>query len=126
MPGMTVCPLKSIVLAPCGTVTLDVAPTAAIFPSRIRIVWLGLGAAPVPSMTVAFVSATTGSLTVTKSRVVFDNALTDCAAAGDASTDKVKTARTRRMKAPVGVCRDSFDAETHHHSAREVFGDVTV
>src|SRR5438067_4060735 len=79
MPGITVWPLRSIVRAPCGTVTLDAAPTAAIFPFWITIVWFARGGAPVPSTIVTFVSATTGSLTVTNSRVVGDIEDTDCA-----------------------------------------------
>ena len=66
---MTVLPARSIVRAPAGTLTLEAAPTSAMRPFWMTTVWLGFGAAPVPSMTVTFVSATTGSLTLTYWRV---------------------------------------------------------
>jgi len=65
IPGITVFPARSIVRAPAGTVTEAAGPTAAIFSPRITIVCPSFTGAPVPSMTRAFVSATTGSLTVT-------------------------------------------------------------
>ena len=54
-------PARSIVRAPAGAFTLDAGPTSVIRPFWMTMVWLGFGAAPVPSMRVTFVSATTGS-----------------------------------------------------------------
>src|SRR5207253_472723 len=118
-------PARSMVRAPAGTATLLALPTAASFPSRMTIVWLALGPAPVPSMIVAFVSATTGSLTLTKSRVVFDIDATGCADTLPARTDNTITATVFRMCSPV-VFVPLLDGEAHHHSRREMLGDVTV
>ena len=68
IPGMTVCPARSITRAPSGARTDADGPTAAIRPSRMTIVWLRLGADPVPSITVTLVNATTGSATDTNCR----------------------------------------------------------
>ena len=62
---MTVWPLASTTRAPSGARTLDDGPTSAMRPLRMTMVWAARGAAPVPSMTVALVTTTTGSATAT-------------------------------------------------------------
>jgi hypothetical protein len=68
MPGMTVCPVRSMTRAPVGRLTRSPAPTAAIRPSRSTTVTPRCAGRPVPSMSVTFVNATTGSAIVTNSR----------------------------------------------------------
>src|SRR5688572_6506913 len=78
MPGMTVCPARSITCAPCGGRTDDDGPTAAILSPWMTIVWFSAGAAPVPSTTRTFVRATTGASTLTKRRVFWERAGRAC------------------------------------------------
>ena len=57
MPGMIVLPDMSIRVAPAGILTAAGVPTAATRPFVITMVAWGSGAAPVPSITRAPVSA---------------------------------------------------------------------
>src|SRR5687767_10344434 len=84
MPGMTVWPFRSITRAPAGAETEALAPIRAMRPFSMMIVWASRAGAPVPSMTRTFVSATTGSDTLTNPRVAGARRSNVCAAAGDA------------------------------------------
>ena len=101
MPGITVLPVRSMTGAPAGAATLGAAPTSAIRPSRITIVWSCRGGAPVPSITVTCDSTTTGSLTDTKSRAPDDSVAADWAPSVPAAGDAETNART------VSACTDT-------------------
>ena len=60
-PGITVWPARSMTCAPAGAGVLAAGPTAAILPWSTMTVWSSRGAAPVPSITRTWVSATTGA-----------------------------------------------------------------
>ena len=60
-PGITVWPARSITCAPAGAGVLAAGPTAAILPWSTMTVWSSRAAAPVPSITRTWVSATTGA-----------------------------------------------------------------
>src|SRR5580704_17277797 len=112
-PGITVLPCRSIVLAPAGTATLAAGPTCAIFPPWMMMVSFFTGAAPVPSITVALVSATTGSETVTYAFAPFG-----CCAP-----------RLEASPSPISVqplILSSLYGERSHHPRGQVLRDVTV
>jgi hypothetical protein len=94
-----------MVRAPAGAFTLDAGPTSVILPFWMTIVWLGLGAVPVPSMMVTFVSATTGSATLTycvrTCCVSFVAAWADSAATGRASWARMVNVLITRINASV-------------------------
>src|SRR5579883_2645242 len=96
MPGITVCPVTSMTRAPAGACTAAAGPTVAILPSRITIDCPVLGAAPVPSITVALVSTTVGSATDTNARVLSESAAAGWARAARPSA----TAPISRVSAP--------------------------
>src|SRR5688500_147381 len=107
IPGITVLPARSIVRAPAGGRTLDAGPTSAMRPFWMTTVWLGFGAAPVPSMIVTFVRATTGSLTLTYCRTCCESDAAACAdtvergRASWAATTNDATIRMRGAPEPV-------------------------
>ena len=65
MPGITVRPVRSSTRAPAGIVTAPAPPTLVMRSPVITIVCPSRGAAPVPSITRALVSTTTGASTLT-------------------------------------------------------------
>src|SRR5439155_1697701 len=112
-PGITVDPFKSIARAPAGTCTDAAGPTSAIRPSRITMVWSGLGAAPVPSTSSTWVSATTAVSTATYWRT---SAASESGRCAESATGAIAT-RASGTKAGGGRMRDSslFHREGHHH-----------
>ena len=69
-PGITLFPVRSTTVAPSGVLILAASPISAMLPSRRMRVWFAFAGPPVPSITLTFVSATTGASTVTKPRTV--------------------------------------------------------
>src|SRR2546427_7832320 len=92
-------------------------------PSRITIVWSGLGAAPVPSTRSTCASATKPESTTTYWRTSVASESGRCA--GSVTGASVTRARGTRAS---GRMRDSslFHREGHHHAGRQMFGDVAV
>src|SRR6185436_20978370 len=117
---MTVLPERSIVFAPAGAFTLEAGPTSVILPFWMTMVWLGFGAAPVPSMMVTFVSATTGSVTLTywlrTCCESFVAAWAESVATGRASWASRIANLNVRMAPPRGL----LHRERHHHVRRQM------
>ena len=61
---MTLRPDRSSVVAPAGGATLVLSPMRSMVPLLMMMVWLGREGAPVPSMTLTLVRATTGASTL--------------------------------------------------------------
>src|SRR3954467_472474 len=99
---MTDLPVRPIVMALAGTCALDDAPTDAIFPSRMMSVWSLRGAAPVPSITRAWVSATIAVSTDTYCCVAVDSN-GRCAAASVADVEARRPAATKERNGIISL-----------------------
>src|SRR2546425_1725416 len=88
------------------------------------MVWSGLGAAPVPSTSSTWVSATTAVSTAT---YWWTSAASESGRCAGSATGAIAT-RASGTKAGGGRMRDSslFHREGHHHPGRQMFSNVAV
>src|ERR1051326_3544228 len=124
MPGITVCPERSMTLAPAGAFTSLAFPTAVIRPFSISTLWSSRAGRPVPSISLTWVRTITGASAATTSRTAGLIESARCASAVEArrtSPNSVRLEDRGMGRKPPSVCR-----KCHHHAGFEVLGDVAV
>src|SRR5690349_20812362 len=126
---MSVLPWPSITCAPAGTCAF--APTATMRPRCITTVLPVCGRAPVPSITVTLVIATTGLSTLMNGRSDVSGRVCATSAGG---TDRARARVAAsivvsvRMASPrrEGEGSTSIDGDRGHHAGLEVLRDVAM